>query len=136
MQSYFVNNWQIKLDLLVLTLYSLILQQYLLLKNQIAIKHLIVQAICLYWRNILIIVSRLMINLEVIHANIWENLFESAEIESSSLYISLKLLDVIYNIWALRLDLFLWNNVGDKIFVLEPFLNLVFWITIGSIVTN
>ena len=134
MQSYFVNNWLIKLDLLVLTLYSLILQQYLLLKYQIAIRHLIVQAICLYWRNILIIVSRLMINLEVIHANIWEDLFESAEIESSSLYISLKLLDVIYNIWALRLDLFLWNNVGDKIFVLETFLNLVIWITIGSIV--
>jgi hypothetical protein len=136
MQSYFVNNWLIELDLLVLTLNSLILQQYLLLKYQIAIRHLIVQAICLYWRNILIIVSRLMINLEVIHANIWEDLFESAEIESSSLYISLKLLDVINNIWALRLDLFLWNNVGDKIFVLEPFLNLVIWITIGSIVTN
>ena len=136
MQSYFVNNWLIELDLLVLTLYSLILQQYLLLKYQIAIRHLIVQAICLYWRNILIIVSRLMINLEVIHANIWEDLFKSAEIESSSLYISLKLLDVIYNIKALRLYLFLWNNVGDKIFVLEPFLNLVFWITIGSIVTN
>ena len=135
MQSYFVNNCLIELDLLVLTLYSLILQQYLLLKYQIAIRHLIVQAICLYWRNILIIVSRLMINLEVIHANIWENLFESAEIESSSLYVSLKLLYVIYNIRALRLDLFLWNNVGDKIFVLEPFLNLVIWITIGSIVT-
>ena len=135
MQSYFVNNWLIELDLLVLTLYSLILQQYLLLKYQIAIRHLIVQAICLYWRNIFIIVSRLMINLEVIHANIWENLFESAEIESSSLYVSLKLLDVIYNIKALRLDLFLWNNVGDKVFVLEPFLNLVIWITIGSIVT-
>jgi len=135
MQSYFVNNWLIELDLLVLTLYSLILQQYLLLKYQIAIRHLIVQAICLYWRNILIIVCRLLINLEVIHANIWENLFESAEIESSSLYISLKLLDVLNDIGALRLDLFLWNNVCDKIFVLEPFLNLVIWITIGSIVT-
>ena len=88
------------------------------------------------WRNIIKILTWLLIYFVVIHTNIREYLFESTIIKSWSLYICFKFIEMIIDIRALRWDFFCCNYVCDEVFVLEPVLNLVVWIAFSFIATK